>query len=157
MAKRVTVSIPDMLHEKMEKWRTSFNLSKMFQDAVIDAIQKKEDFQRRIKQDFDMAEIVERLKKEKARSDQNSFETGCEDGLQWARSASYDDIQYALNWNEPVDICQDPVLGDFFLGKVEKSQFMEIKDGTMNEYLKVYVDGWRKGLAEFWTEVKEKL
>ena len=55
MAKRVTVSIPDMLHEKMEKWRESFNLSKMFQDAVMEAIQKKEDFQKRIREDLDLA------------------------------------------------------------------------------------------------------
>ena len=33
MAKKVTVSIPDMLHKEMEKWRETFNLSKMFQDA----------------------------------------------------------------------------------------------------------------------------
>ena len=32
MAKKVTISIPDMLHEKLEKWRESFNLSKMFQE-----------------------------------------------------------------------------------------------------------------------------
>ena len=35
MAKKVTISIPDMLHEKLENWRESFNLSKMFQDAVM--------------------------------------------------------------------------------------------------------------------------
>ena len=157
MAKRVTVSIPDLLHEKMEKWRTSFNLSKMFQEAVTEAIQKKEDFQRRIKQDLDMAEIVDRLKKEKAHSDQNSFETGREEGVKWARSASYDDIQYALTWNDDRNLFNDNVLGGYFFEKVEKSRLMEINGGEMNEYLAVYVNGWRKGLAEFWDEVKEKL
>lgn len=157
MAKRVTVSIPDMLHEKMEKWRTSFNLSKMFQDAVTEAIQKKEDFQHRIKQDLDMAEIVERLKKEKARSEQNSFDTGREDGLQWGRSASYDDIQYALGWHPDGEILQDPVLGEFFSEKMKKCRFLEIKEGLPNEHFRVYLDGWRKGLVDFWDEVKAKL
>ena len=45
MTQKVTLSIPDMLHEKLNKWRESFNLSKMFQDALLDAIQKKEEFQ----------------------------------------------------------------------------------------------------------------
>ena len=157
MAKRVTVSIPDMLHEKMEKWRNSFNLSKMFQEAVSEAIQKKEDFQRRIKEDLDMAEIIERLRKEKARSDRNSFEAGCDAGLQWAKSAGYDDIQYALNWNYDENVCQDPVLGDYFAGRIERNKLMEINDSGLNEYLRLYLDGWLKGLSDFWTEVKDKI
>lgn len=46
MARKVTVSIPDLLYEKMERWRRSFNLSKMFQDAVAEAIQKKRTFRK---------------------------------------------------------------------------------------------------------------
>ena len=47
MVKRITVSVPDELHEKMEKWRSNFNFSKVFQNAVSGAIQKKEDFEKR--------------------------------------------------------------------------------------------------------------
>ncbi len=69
MAQKVTLSIPDMLHEKLNKWRESFNLSKMFQDTLLDAIQKKEEFQKRISKDFDMSEIINRLKQEKLESE----------------------------------------------------------------------------------------
>ena len=110
MAKRVTVSIPDMLHEKMEKWRESFNLSKMFQDAVMEAIQKKEDFQKRIREDLDLHEIIERLRSEKARSEGNFFDSGRRDGLLWARLAHYDDLRYALDWHDVDNALKDEVL-----------------------------------------------
>jgi len=97
MAKKVTVSIPDMLYEKMERWRRSFNLSKMFQDAVAEAIQKKEDFQRRIQEDLDLGDVIERLRREKEQSEGNFYDAGKRDGFLWAKSASYDDILYALS------------------------------------------------------------
>ena len=157
MAKRVTVSIPDMLHEKMEKWRTSFNLSKMFQDAVAEAIQKKEDFQRRLKEDLDMGEIIERLRREKELSEGNYFDQGRQDGLLWARSASYSDILYALSWEDRENACQDRVLGHFFSQKAARSPRMQPSGDAVNDCLRVYIDGWKKGLDEFWLEVKDKL
>lgn len=157
MAKRVTVSIPDMLHEKMEKWRESFNLSKMFQDAVADAIQKKEDFQKRIKQDLEMGEIIERLKREKAHSERNYYDKGREDGFVWARSASYDDLIYALNWTEPEDACKDPILGAYFSEKAAKNRLMDGGNSRNTTYMSVYLEGWRKGLVEFWEAIKDKI
>jgi len=158
MAKRVTVSIPDLLHEKMEQWRESFNLSKMFQEAVADAIQKKEDFQRRIREDREMGEIIERLKKEKARSERNVYDRGRDDGFTWARSAGYDDLIYGLNWKAQENVLRDRVLGSYFFEQAAKNGLASEQDGTPNEnYLRVYVDGWKKGVAEFWDAVKDKL
>ncbi len=158
MAKRVTVSIPDLLHEKMEQWRESFNLSKMFQEAVADAIQKKEEFQRRIREDREMGEIIERLKKEKARSERNCFDRGRDDGFLWARSAEYDDLIYGLNWKGQDNALRDRVLGPYFFERAVKNGLVDEQDGTPNEnYLRVYVDGWKKGLVEFWEAVKDKL
>ena len=51
MAQKITLSIPDLLHEKLKEWRASFNLSKMFQEVVTDAILKKEEFQKRFSKD----------------------------------------------------------------------------------------------------------
>ena len=89
MAKKVTISIPDMLHEKLEKWRESFNLSKMFQDAVTEAIQRKEEFQKRIREDLDLSQIVDRLRREKLQSEGNYYQSGKSDGLHWAKTAHY--------------------------------------------------------------------
>ena len=65
MAQKITLSIPDLLHEKLKEWRASFNLSKMFQEVVTDAILKKEEFQKRFSKDYNMSEIIKRLKQEK--------------------------------------------------------------------------------------------
>ena len=158
MAKRVTVSIPDMLHEKMEKWRESFNLSKMFQEAVADAIQKKEEFQRRLREDRELGEIIDRLKREKARSERNCFDRGKDDGFVWARSAGYDELRYALRWKGDDNILRDRILGAYFLEKAVENGLVDKEDGAPQEaYLRVYTDGWKKGVVEFWDAVKDKL
>jgi Arc/MetJ-type ribon-helix-helix transcriptional regulator len=157
MAKKVTVSIPDFLHEKMEKWRRSFNLSKMLQDAITEAIQRKEDFQKRIQEDLNLTEIIDRLKREKERSEGNFFETGRHDGMAWAKTAHYDDIQYALGWENLENAAKDSVLGSYFAEKIEKIKMKEARLDGVDEYVSVYLAGWKKGLCEFWDEVKQKL
>lgn len=157
MAKKVTVSIPDILHEKMEKWRQSFNLSKMFQEAVAEAIQKKEDFQKRIQEDLDLAEVVERLRYEKACSEGGFFTNGQRDGIAWVKHAHYDDIMYALKWKDVDNVDKDKVLGEYFSGKIREIKEMNISSEGVNEYVRAYVRGWQKGLADFWDEIKAKL
>lgn len=157
MAKKVTVSIPDMLHEKMEKWRTSFNLSKMFQDAVAEAIQKKEDFQRRLKEDMDIKEIVERLKQEKAHFENNWHDRGRQDGLLWARSAPYEDLIHALHREPGYDICQDAVLGEYFVEKMRDNSMLKNSGESASEIFLAYLDGWQHSVEEFWAAVRKKL
>jgi hypothetical protein len=157
MAKKVTVSIPDMLHEKMEKWRESFNLSKMFQDAVMEAIQKKEDFQKRIREDLDLHDIIERLRKEKASSEEDFSDSGRRDGLLWARSAHYDDLIYALDWSDIDNAVKDEVLGGFFLEKSKNNKLLEARPEGLSESFRVYIKGWKSGVEQFWNEIREKL
>jgi post-segregation antitoxin (ccd killing protein) len=60
MAKKVNITVPDELHEKMQKCRKDFNFSAIFQEAVAEAIERKESFRKRLEEDEDMAAIVER-------------------------------------------------------------------------------------------------
>jgi hypothetical protein len=156
MTKKVTISIPDMLHEQLEKWRNSFNLSKMFQDAVSEAIQRKEEFQRRIKEDLDLSQIVERLRREKSESEGNYINTGKKDGIAWARSAHYDHLRYALNCKRFENAVKDDILGDYFL---ERFRIHNLTDDTYSnkEYTLNYLKGWKLGVDSFWDEIKEKL
>ncbi len=157
MAKKITISIPDMLHEKLEKWRQSFNLSKMFQEAVTEAIQKKEDFQKRIKEDLDMAEIIERLRLEKLQSEGDYLENGRAEGLLWAKNAHYDELRYALEWEPGDNPLKDRVLGDYFEELLSRDTLMDSNGNGMNEYTQVYISGWKKGVQEFWAEIQDKL
>jgi metal-responsive CopG/Arc/MetJ family transcriptional regulator len=166
MAKKVTISVPDMLHEKLEKWRESFNLSKMFQDAVSEAIQKKEEFQKRIREDLDLGQVVERLRKEKMQSEGNYFESGKIDGILWAKTAHYDHLQYALHWNDLENAIKDPILGDYFCRTNIPNHRLHSNDSNginnsdtyyNSEYFLNYLQGWKQGIQQFWEEIREKL
>lgn len=157
MAKKVTISIPDMLHEKLEKWRESFNLSKMFQDAVSEAIQKKEDFQKRIREDLDLGQTVERLRKEKMQSEGNYFESGKNDGILWAKTAHYDDLQYALHWNDLENATKDKILGDYFCHIHASNRLFTSNTYCNSDYFLTYLQGWKQGIEQFWEEIREKL
>lgn len=157
MAKKVTISIPDMLHEKLEKWRESFNLSKMFQEAVTEAIQRKEDFQKRIREDLDLNQVIDRLRKEKLQSEGNYFQAGKSDGLHWAKTAHYDDLQYALHWTSFDNATKDPILGEYFLEMHQANRLLKDNTYLNGQYFLNYVKGWKQGVEQFWDEVKEKL
>lgn len=157
MAKKVTISIPDMLHEKLEKWRESFNLSKMFQDAVSEAIQRKEEFQKRIREDLDLNQIVDRLRQEKLQSEGNYYQSGKSDGLRWAKTAHYDDLLYALHWNNLENAVKDQVLGEYFQEMHQDNRLLRANTYNNGEYFLNYLKGWKQGVAYFWDEVKEKL
>ena len=114
MSKKITVSVPDDLHLKMNEWRESFNFSKIFQKAVSTMIQRKEEFQKRLRSNIDMAAIAERLRREKLESQTESSELGRKEGVKWARSAHYKELQYALEWLPQGNPQRDEVMGDYF-------------------------------------------
>jgi Arc/MetJ-type ribon-helix-helix transcriptional regulator len=157
MAKKVTVSIPDLLHEKMEEWRESFNLSKMFQEAVTEAIQKKEELQRRIREDLDLTQIVERLRTEKMQCEGNYHDSGKADGVVWAKTAHYEDLVYALGWYDFDSALKDRVLGDYFQERQQKKRLMQVTSAGINEYFRAYIEGWKSGVEQFWSEICDKL
>ncbi len=152
MARKITLSIPDLLHEKLEEWRQSFNLSKMFQDALAEAILKKEEFQRRFQEDTSMAETIERLRREKKISEGNFLENGRVEGFQWAKSAHYDDLMYALTFDSVTALAADERLVQNF------SQDMDMeKDQLTDRHTRLFIQGWQSGINEFWNAIKEKL
>jgi hypothetical protein len=157
MTQKVTLSIPDMLHEKLNKWRESFNLSKMFQDALLDAIQKKEEFQKRVSKDFDMSEIINRLKQEKLESERNYLEMGIHKGLEWAKRAHYEDLVYAIGFEDPTHIVKDSKFSYYFNEIFNSDHLINFTQDNYNQHAKEFVDGWCKGVTDFYNEIVEKL
>jgi len=157
MARKVTISIPEVLHEKMNEWRNSFNLSKMFQETLAEAINRKEAFQKRLKEDTSVSDIIDRLKREKSLSEKNYFENGIQDGLIWAKTAHYDDLQYAVSWIPKNNPLNDSILGDFFKRVQKKDKMMSLSEGLTNGYFEKYIDGWKDGVSEFWKKIKDQV
>lgn len=160
MTRKVTLSIPDFLYEKMKKWRPSLNLSKMFQETVAEAIQKKEEFQKRFQQDFEMPEIVKRLQQEKLESEKNYFETGRVKGIKWAKTAHYEDLIQVVRWEKKsADALQDPQLNAYFneIFKRDKLMKFSCNQDQPGPYAQLFLEGWFKGISDFYNEIKEKI
>jgi hypothetical protein len=118
-----------------------------------------------------MDKIIERLKAEKESFINNYCEKGKNDGLEWGKSASYEEIQYALKL-EPLNKThdnvisfnptRDEVLGDYFSGIIEDDDMMGFEETVPgnfipNEAFSSWEEGWVDGVQEFWESVSDKI
>lgn len=171
MVKKFNLSVPDELAERIEARRDYLgSLSAIFQDAVAKKLQQKEDFERRIKEETSMEEVIERLKAEKTKAETDYFSKGKQDGLKWAKSASYTDLQYAIRFDPgeltahgmmypPDAILRDERLGDYFSEILETHPLMrpEDEDDILNDFAEEWLNGWIEAINAFWDEVSDKL
>ena len=157
MAQKITLSIPDLLHEKLKEWRNSFNFSKMFQEAVTDAIQKKEEFQKRFSEDFDMSEIIKRLQQEKLIWEKQFFKSGKNEGLKWARSAYYEDLLYVIHFKDTYKLTNDVKFKTYFEEVHTANKLGKYASADAVDHELMFMDGWFYGVNEFWTQIKEKI
>jgi hypothetical protein len=157
MTQKITLSIPDLLHEKLEEWRASFNLSKMFQEALTDAIHKKEEFQKRFAEDFDISDVVKRLKQEKFDWETNFYKKGKKEGIKWAKTAHYKDLLYVLGINDTYQLISDPVLNTYFENLYASSELQIYADCESVDHEQRFMQGWLDGVCDLWDQVKEKL
>lgn len=165
MTQKITISVPDDLHEEMQQWKDSFNYSGLFQDAISKEIQKRENFQDRLKEDPSINEIIERLKEEKIESTQKYFDKGKIAGMKWAKASHYDEIQFALRfakewqYDYPIINKNDKGIWVEYWKEIMKNDGYFNEDGyrRSNSNLNRFVHGWTTGILEFWDEVKNKI
>lgn len=162
MAKKITISVPDDLYEKMKEWKSSLNFSRVFQNAVSGMILKKEALTSRIRNEIELSSIVARLKKEKIDYEFNIMEWGRKDGLEWCKTAHYHELQYALTWTPPQNPDRDQELGDYFSQRFDEYKIRIAATGQkaqdwLNVFSDKYIKGWKEGVEVFWGEVKDKL
>jgi hypothetical protein len=161
MTYKITLSIPDMLHEKLTEWRESFNFSKLFQEALTEAIEKKESFQQRISKEIDMSEVIARLRKEKMKWGNKYFEMGKKEALGWAKTARYETLLYVTRIEEYCDLLSDPAMQQYFKKAYQSMNLIpfpeQIPENDLTDHDKQFLDGWFSGVSEFWTLVKDKI
>jgi hypothetical protein len=157
MAQKITLSIPDMLHEKVTQWRSSFNFSRLFQEALTEAIQKKEALQKRFSDEFDMPDIIQRLREEKQAWENKFFRAGKRQGLVWARAAHFEDLLYVLHHEDTYDLIGHENFKTYFQGIYQEYELGKYsgEGGTAHEHK--FMEGWFQGVRSFWNEIKEQI
>ena len=170
MTKKITLSMPDDLHEKMLEYKDRFNFSKIFQDVISEKIRSKEDFKNKIKGAPDMDETIERLKTEKLETINDLYENGKNDGLVFARNASYGDLIQVVNVksmseSNEVLVSWDPseseLLGDVYEQAFEDYELLgmvQTRFGFIpNAFFAKWEAGFFEGIREFYHEVEDKI
>ncbi len=159
MTKRVTLSVSDELSERMEKWKDAFNYSGIFQEAVTVTIQRKEDFQKRLKEDPKMEQIIERLKKEREESEQDLLVLAKDWGLEWAKLAHYDELRSIVKSPNSSNTAYIMFMTDqttenyeWLMENLEQYE-MVVQDDLDESFFEAFAEG----VEEFWNEVEDKL
>lgn len=150
MARKITLTVPDALYSKIDKWRTGFNLSGIFQEAVADAINKKEAFQERLSEENSMPDIISRLRKEKAGWERKIAEQAEKAGSLWASRAHYEELIMAVN-SSTEQLIKIPQIQSQITDTIQ--QISSVPDVHKSTVLK----SWLKGVQNFWDTVRDKL
>ena len=157
MARKITLTVPDALYKKINEWRSAFNMSRIFQDAVSEAIRRKEDFHRRLEEESGLSEIVQRLRQEKSNWEKTLFYRAVTEGQHWAASAHYEDLLLA------VSITPDQILTQPDLEKQLRLTWKNMANIPLAEsaepevFQKTVLAGWKKGVSDFWEMVQDKI
>lgn len=150
MARKITLTVPDALYSKIDKWRTGFNLSRIFQDAVAEAISKKEAFQERLTEEYSLPDIISRLKKEKAGWERSIKEQAEKAGSLWASRAHYEELLTAVN-SSSEQLFKLPQIQSQITETVQLiGTLPDVPESTVQE-------SWLKGVQNFWDSVRDKL
>ncbi|MDC7241267.1 MAG: hypothetical protein PQJ50_13000 [Spirochaetales bacterium] len=150
MARKITLTVPDALYSKINLWRDAFNLSRIFQDAVTEAIRKKEEFQNRMTTDHSLTDIISRLKKEKEGMEKSLAETAEKAGEIWASRAHYEELILAVNSGGDT-LFKLPQIQEELKKVID--QFSTLPDAAV----KLVQDSWLEGVREFWGKVRDRL
>jgi len=164
MAKKITLTVNESLFAKIDEWRSSFNLSRLFQEAVAEAIKKKEEFQRMLSGTADIPKIVERLKAEKRGSLEKAAAAGKEDGGAWAARAHYEDLVTTVASIASMASTEAVYAKNSIDAESKSLEAWELRrsiasmdDKEREDARLAYRDGWRTGVSGLWDLVKEKL
>ncbi len=168
MVKKFNLSVPDELARDIDSRREHLgSLSAIFQEAVAVRINRIKEFEERLKGDENMEATIERLKREKLEAQTDYYEKGREEGLRWAKAASYTDLEYAGKFDpvntrgfyDPTIPLHDDRLGHYFIDMLEADPLTnpEADEDELNEFAKKWVQGWADAVKDFCREVLPKL
>jgi hypothetical protein len=141
---RLTVSIPQDLHDRLDRWRDNINISRICQEALERELRRLEELP---EDAVALGDMVRRLSKEKADGDRRWFSQGVADGMTWARSAGYVDLRATAEGSPTATSAAKTALQQGAAAHRSDPGF-----GT-----DAYESGWRFAAAEIWRRVEPKI
>lgn len=146
MAHNLTITISEELWQAIERWRDQLTLSRICQQALAKEINRLEMLPKEVRE---MEKVVERLRAEKGDFKAESYRAGFEDGIAWAKKASYKEL---LEWADTASI-SGLVLDNWVLPEEleEEDEDEKVVDEPR------YQRGWLDGVLKVWKTVKTKI
>jgi hypothetical protein len=141
---RLTISIPQELHDRLDGWRDRLNISRVCQEALEREVRRLEEVPTDA---MALGALVERLSREKADGERQWFAQGVSDGMTWARGAAYADLRDLSESGSPSSAG----------GADDIERAMAAHAGVAGFDPDSYRAGWAFAAAEVWSRVKTKL
>jgi post-segregation antitoxin (ccd killing protein) len=156
MAQRITITLPDNLHERLQTFKEKLNVSGICQEAIDSAIQIEEI---KVKTDIPAIEkAIARLRKEKQETCEKWKQIGFKDGVTDAvEELDYQTIKYIgeggdINKSVPGIKYEPTLMMEFTYYRLEK--YHEEENDFDSE---IYTQGWIEGVIHVWNDIKDKL
>ena len=158
MAKRITITIPDSLRDRLHTVKDRINVSGICQEAIAKAIEYEE---LKAKEMPAMEKLIERLRMEKAKEEKDWKREGLRQGKADALRLSYNDFMrienshddffnYGLDTNSVTGVLQGN-------RKWLDEEVSKLRDNYPAFDEVTYLRGWLEGVMEVWKQVKNKL
>ncbi|MBD2690424.1 hypothetical protein [Anabaena catenula] len=155
MAQRITITLPDNLHERLQTFKENLNVSGICQQAIDSAIQIEEI---KVKTDIPAIEkAIARLRKEKQETCEKWKQIGFKDGVtDAAEELDYQTIKYIgeggdIHKRLPGVNDEPPVI--MWLQHFNWERYEE----EYNFNSEIYTQSWIEGVIHVWNEIKDKL
>ncbi|MBD2072404.1 hypothetical protein H6F86_00450 [Phormidium sp. FACHB-592] len=141
VAQRITVTISDSLHGRLQRVKDSLNVSRVCQEAIEYAVQIEET---KLKEIPVVEKVLERLRLEKERSEAEWKQIGVKDGQEDAAELSYNEFRLLELDDELSEETHEWI-------ESKRIQYLENPDED------VYLEGWKEGVLSVWDQVKGRL
>lgn len=155
MSRRVTITIPDGLHDRLQVVKGSFSVSGVCQGALESAISYAEID---LKEIPGMEKLVERLRSQKESEADQWRKDGAEQGRQDAVDLDLADFRLLAearvqqSWGEEIVLTQDFYNSEMCSNIRESFYHFDEKPDE-----EPYMEGWVEGALEVWDEVKDQV
>lgn len=158
MTERITITIPDSLHTRLQTVKENLNVSALCQQAIEYAISMEEIKMTALTK---KEKVIQRLRLERQKSEEQWFDSGKNDGLEAADNLSYEYFEQLCElYAEKNEL-------ERYGNWVGLDQFPEDLRGGIQEQMddyspkppnkETYLAGWIEGVIEFWDEIKDEI